>query len=189
MPQCFHVKGFSLFFFTVGRLFSPSEIGIIPNKDWGGAGRRGETSMSYVPQLHEITPDFVFIFWLLCYCQTKQRPQVARWTQATEGRAGRRMERGERGGAEGAGRAGTEGRGHSGQRGAKGGQRSRGLRGGISGGAPRGRWATATDAPQVPQRPRRGHPHPTRLGVTPSLANILLSCDRAVSKIISPKVN
>lgn len=89
--------------------------------------------MFYVPQLHEVAPDSIFIFPLLWYCQRKQSQQVARWAQATEGRAGPRMAHGGRGGAEGTRIAGADGQGHSGQRGAKKGQRTQGMGGGIRG--------------------------------------------------------
>ena len=91
--------------------------------------------------------------------------------------------------AEGMRGADTEGRGHSRQRGAKGDQRTQGMGGGIGEATQRGRGGRAADAPQGPCRPRKPHPHPTRLHPTPSLADILLSCDRPLSKIISQKLN
>jgi len=50
--------------------------------------------MSYVAQLHQITPEIEMIFPLLWYCQRKQWAWVARWEKVTEGRAGPRMAHG-----------------------------------------------------------------------------------------------
>jgi len=145
--------------------------------------------VSYVLQLHQITPQRKMIFPLLCYCLGEKRPQAAMWTIDFLGFAFGISPYGRRLGAEGMRRAGRGGQGYRGQRGAKGGQRTRGIGGGIGVAMQRGHGGRAADAPQWPQRPRKPHPHPTRLHTTPSLADILLSCDRPLSKIISPKLN
>lgn len=145
--------------------------------------------MSYVPQLHQITPENEMIFPLLWYCQREKGLQAGSsafdilWVRIRDLPYNRRLR------AEGMRRAGTNSQGHSGQRGAEEGQRSRGLRDEIRGNRQRGHGSRAADAPQRPQRPRKPYPHPTRLHPTPSLADILLSCDRPVSKIICKKQN
>ena len=120
--------------------------------------------MSYVPHLHQITPQRKMIFPLLCYCLGKKRPQVARCAKVTEGRAGPRMARGRRCGADSTRGADAGDQGHRGQRGAKEGQRTQGIGGGIDGAMQRGRGITAANAPQrligatMATHPTRLHP-------------------------------
>ena len=135
----------------------------------------GQTLVSHAIHLHQITPDQEMIFPLLCYCQSKQSQQVARWAIDILGIAFGISPYGMRLWAEGMRRAGAQGRGHRGQRGAKEGQRTRGMGGAIREPVPRGRGGRAADAPQGPQRPRKPYPHPTRLHPTPSLADIPFS--------------
>jgi hypothetical protein len=73
--------------------------------------------------------------------------------------------------------------------GAKEGHCAWGLCGKMIGHMVRGHGPQAEDAPQSPPRARTGYPYPTRPTPTPRLADILLSCDRPPSKIISQNVN
>ena len=84
--------------------------------------------MSYVPHLHQITPENEMIFRLLWCCQREKGLQVARWAIDFLGIAFGILPYNRRLGAEGMRIAGTKGQGHSGQCGAKEGQRTRGLR-------------------------------------------------------------